>query len=308
MEKIDTWLRVNGFSTGRRMFAMARIREVASEMKWKDMVAHCDEALAHDRETRELDQRWTAQRSGAYSNEAVAALDNRLDNAVSALRDAAEAQRKGASDDDPLHDLVEGFLREVLPNGVYAVTAAPYVEELSAVQSMLDKLRGSCASEVEELGLGRQVDRLAEIVPLYEDALAGAARASLGFSDVRAAREIGQSYLTGAVARILGRFYRSDNAEHSAARARLLAPVVEQSEAIRAYQRSRRAVRDIDPVSGEVDPLEDTLPAEETAPAEQPAASPAASASDARPLTAAQQVPDFVLEPERPSAPPSAHT
>jgi hypothetical protein len=61
---------------------------------------------------------------------------------------------------------------------------------------------------------------------------------------------------------ILGLYPRSTK-EHLAARAALLAPILQQNEAIRQYLRSRRAVEDVNPETGEIDPA---------APASEPAA------------------------------------
>ena len=67
---------------------------------------------------------------------------------------------------------------------------------------------------------------------------------------MRASHARGQGLLLEVVARVLGR-YPTDAAEDQATRGRLLAPVAEQNEAIRAYLRQRRRVRDVDPATGE---------------------------------------------------------
>jgi hypothetical protein len=71
------------------------------------------------------------------------------------------------------------------------------------------------------------------------------------YREVQAARREGQEYLREAIAMILGRYYRSRDPEHVAARAVLLAPIAQQSAAIRAYRRTRRSLRDVDPDTGE---------------------------------------------------------
>lgn len=72
---------------------------------------------------------------------------------------------------------------------------------------------------------------------------------------------------------ILGMFYKSDDTQHQAARRTLLAPIVEQNEAVRAYLRARRQVRDVDPDTGDLDDAPVDAPVD--SPAEPLAALPA---------------------------------
>jgi hypothetical protein len=176
----------------------------------------------------------------------VGALDARVDKTISAVRDGAELQRQGAAADDPIHGTVETFLKTAMPEGVYAITSLPYVEELSAAQKLLTTLQGPLAATVTELGLGRQVNRIAEILPAYEAALRANGQLGVTFAPVRAARQRGQRYLREIVALVVGRYSRDEDPAHQAARAQLLTPLWDQVQAARAL-RGRRSGQGAEP-------------------------------------------------------------
>jgi hypothetical protein len=270
---LSQFIYVGELSTGRRLFVMRRMQPLVAARGHEDMVVHIAEGIAHELQTRELDLVWSQVRAGTLSAPNVGPVDVRVDHGITALRDAAEAQARGAAPGDPVHGQVAGFLGEALPVGVYAVTSLPYVEQLNALEILVDKLQGPLLTQVMELGIVRQSLRLAELLPLYRDVIHGAADGNTGldFATVRAARQRGQRYLYEIIAMILGRYYRADDPEHQAARAELLGPMVEQNEAVRSYLRARRAVRDVDPDTGE--PLPET---DEPATGEPAASQPAA--------------------------------
>jgi hypothetical protein len=138
------------------------------------------------------------------------------------------------------------------------VATLPQVDELSALETIVAKLAGPLAGTVAELGLARQAARLAELTAAYHDALRAPAPDTVPYREVQAARQQGQEYLLEAIAMILGRYYRSRDPEHAAARAALLAPIARQSATIRAFRRTRRSLRDVDPATGEeTDPPSD---------------------------------------------------
>lgn len=270
---LNQFIYVGELSTGRRLFVTRRMRPLIAARGHDDVVVHIDEGIAHDLQTRQLDVVWSGVRSKTQPASNIGVIDVRVDHGITALRDAAEAQARGAAAGDPIHAQVQGFLGEALPAGVYAVTSLPYVEQLNALEVLVDKLQGPLLTQVMELGIARQSLRLAELLPFYRDAIDGAADGNTGldFATVRAARQRGQRYLYEIIAMILGKYYRADDPEHQAARAELLGPLVEQNEAVRAYLRARRAVRDVDPETGELLP-ETGEPANDQPAASQPAA------------------------------------
>jgi hypothetical protein len=177
-------------------------------------------------------------------------VDRMVAKALTALRQAALVQTAGAPRGDAIHGEVQDFLRAILPAGVFAVATLPQVDELSALEQIVAKLEDPLADTVVSLGLGRQATRVAELARAYREALYAREQPRVKYREVQAARQQGQEYLLEAIAMILGRYYKSRDPEHMAARAALLAPNAQQSAAIRAYRRSRRSLRAVDPDTG----------------------------------------------------------
>ncbi|HRI71292.1 MAG TPA: hypothetical protein PK156_43965, partial [Polyangium sp.] len=102
---------------------------------------------------------------------------------------------------------------------------------------------------LRDLGLQRRIDRLEALESQYRAAIADPGD-QVVFSDVKAARSQGQSFMLQAIALILGQ-YPSDSENDIAQRTKLLAPIIRQNEAIREDLRARRPVSDINPDTGE---------------------------------------------------------
>jgi hypothetical protein len=253
--ELSRFIKLNELSTGRRLFALLRILALLTARGLTQIVQLVEQAIAHDRQTHQLDLHWHARRLQPRHTSNIGPLDARVDRAIKALRDGAAAQAEGAAPDDPIHGEVAEFLGEVLPVGVYAITSQPYVEQLNDLEHIVEKLTGPLAASVVELGLQRQAARLSELLPLYRDAINGVGNADvLQYATVNDTRKRGQRYLHEVIAMILGTYYRADDPEHQTARTELLGPIVEQNEAVRAYLRARRAVRDVDPETGDPEP------------------------------------------------------
>jgi hypothetical protein len=246
-------------STGRRLFALRQVRNLAKEVGFDALVTHAAAAIKHDKHTHELDLQWVAVPGAAMGAKPtkkqaeVKRIDVLVDRTLTALRDAAVAQLQGAKPGDGIAEQVDSLLNAIFPTGVQDVTSLSFVEELAAVDAIVDKLKGMFASTVDELGLTRLAKRLAELAIEYRAAQEAPAEEELSFGTVRAARNKGPQHLLQAVALIVGRYYKETD-EHLSKRAKLLAPVLKQNEAVALYLRARRAVEDVDPETGEVDP------------------------------------------------------
>ncbi|MDI3287212.1 hypothetical protein [Polyangium sp. 15x6] len=260
-------LQLNQFPTGRRRYTFYRVREIAQKLHAPAIETLATEAIAADEKTHALEQRWATQRrSGKRSakqvrdQSALQQADIRLDKGLSGLRDAGEALIQGADEveDAALIADVEHFLHEVFPNGVAAVTGAPYDVELVTVKAIVGKLQGDLAPLVQKLGLSVNADRVASLAQKYDEALKKVD--NLEFGVVKAAREVGQNYLLRIVAKVLGT-YDEPTEHHAQMRSALLAPVVKQNEAIRHHIRTRRSAPDVDPNTGEEELSEETTEA-----------------------------------------------
>lgn len=259
----EEWLNVGVLSTGRRLFVLDQMRAEAEEMGGhEEIVARIDEAAAHDDQTHELESQWGGVRNGNFDAVGVGPVDRRMDRAISGVRDGAELQRQGAAVDDPIHETVEAFLKAAMPEGVFAITSLPHVEQMAATEKLLARLQGPLADQVAELGLGRQVSRIEEILPLYRAALQGTGELAIDFAPVREARRRGHRYMLEIVAMVLGRYNRADDPAHRAARERLLSPLRKQLQATRAL-RGRRAGSGAGPETGEPELPAGELPGEQ---------------------------------------------
>ena len=250
---LDSLLSLYVFTTGRRIFALQQVRALAKEQGFAELVKHCDAAIAHDVETREIERRWSGEPAKGDTNPAAQKIDILVDRTLGAIRDQAVAQTQGAPADDPIHAEVAAFLKKIFPVGVNAVTSSSYVDELSAVDDILKQLKGDLAQGVKELGLGRLTKRLADLAEQYRDALEAPPSSLVEWGRVRAARAEGHGLLLEAVAIILGK-HHGRTPEATAARLSLLGPILKQNEAIGQYLRARRAVTDVNPETGSDEP------------------------------------------------------
>jgi hypothetical protein len=245
---ISELFKLNTLSSGRRMFALRKLRPIAQHYGYTRLVTRIDQALQHEEHVRVLNWEWEASKRQEASDP-IKELDSLLDQTVTAVRDGAASQARGARPDAEITGKVEHFLATLFPAGVQAITHLSYVEELDGVEFLLSKLGGELAPLVVDFGLGRQVERLAELSAEYRAALESKPT-RMRFDVVREARATGQNHLLAIVAIIVARYCDDHDPEHMSARAQLLAPILEQHEAVRAYLSARRAVRDIDPDTG----------------------------------------------------------
>ncbi|MCG8421655.1 MAG: hypothetical protein MJE77_27360 [Proteobacteria bacterium] len=246
---LNGFLKLNVFPSGRRLFAQRQVAKVALGLEFTQLVEHLAEAIAHDQRTRTLEKIWAGH--NARRGIDVRGVDIRLDQTLNALRDGAMAQAKGAHQSDPVVAQVDGFIAQLFPAGVHAITSLPYLDELATVEVIVARLQGRLAPVVVDLGLERPTRRLAALTEEYRAALE--AGDTHDFDTVCAARTRGQTYLLETVALIVGRFYRNDDPVHAARRDVLLRPIVEQNNAIRDYLNARRTIRDIDPETGQLE-------------------------------------------------------
>ncbi|WP_437829494.1 hypothetical protein [Sorangium sp. So ce1153] len=248
------------FTTGRRLFALRQVRVIAKEQRFTELVKHCDAAVEHDLATRAMERRWAGEPLATGSNPAAQRIDVLVDRTLGAIRDHVVAQTQGAAPDDPIHKEVAAFLKPLFPVSVQAITSLPYVDELAAVDDIVALLQGQLAPAAKEFGLGRLVNRLADLAVQYREALEAPPPSLIDWGRVRAARAEGQGLLLEAVAIILGK-HHARTREGTAARLALLAPILQQNEAIGQYLRSRRAIADVNPETGEDEPAAPAAPA-----------------------------------------------
>lgn len=235
------------FTSGRRIHALLQVREAAVEMSGQELLlARIDSAIDEDRHTRQLDNHWKGSKGKPIYSPQVSRIDNWVDQLLTSIRDVAEAYRKAALEGSSERADAEHFLSVAFPVGVQAITSLPYVDQVAAVESLLQQVHEGATAEATALGLGPLLTRLQELTVQYREAVDQSPQ-MLEFSAVQAARQRGQRNLLEVVAIILGTFHSHTEPDAIAARTTLLGPILEQDQRIRALIRARRAVLDIDP-------------------------------------------------------------
>jgi hypothetical protein len=244
------------FSTGRRIFAMGQVLERAKKAKLDAIAAHCEATIAHDRETRKLEARWAGQPAVITYSPELRATDISTDNCLIALRDAIDSQLRVIKPEDPLAASIIRLQKVLFPQGAGTITSMNYVEEIAEVDRVLEVLaEESWKPTVAELHIQRHIARLTELAQKYHELLE-APPSKVLFDQVHASRQKGQRMLHEAVAMIMGR-YPSASPEHVEGFHALMGPILKQNDAIGEYYRTRRAVQDVNPDTGEVEPAAD---------------------------------------------------
>ena len=253
------------FTTGRRIYALRKVRATALALSLTDLVAHIDAAIAHDRTTLTLEARWRGRRVyGRRHAPETTDIDNRLDQLLTGVRNTLMTFIQALSQGDPRREAAERFVDGVFPQGVYPITSLPFIDQLAAIEDLLDRIAADFSAEVALLSISHLIALIAEVTDEYREALdQGPSR--LDYATVKAAQDRGQDFLLAIVAMALGAFYRIDDPAHNDAREALLAPIMDQQEAIREYLRARRPVEDVDP-DGDGEPI----PAPEPEPMPEP--------------------------------------
>jgi hypothetical protein len=250
---LATLLSFYAFSTGRRLFAMTEVKNAALASGLAALAAHCDVAIAHDQGTRDREARWASDKNAAQYSPEARQIDLLIDSALGALRDAIHAEARDSGPGDALGEAAAKLEKEAFPAGLAAITTLPFVEEHAEVERIIALLQSPAwGTVIQDLGLSRRLARVVELEAPYRAAIALPTK-TVTFDEVKAARAKGQSLMLQAVAMILG-LHPSDGDADLAGRKALLGPIVKQNEAIRAYLRARRAIEDVDPTTGELEP------------------------------------------------------
>ncbi len=253
--RLETFISIYAFRTGRRLYAVRRVRDAARSLEFEGLVSLCGEALEHDQQTQDLEARWRVARS-SKSDPRTASVDNQIDRILGSMdRTLTEVpQLYGLTSEEAT--IAARIQTRLLPGGAGNVTRLAFVEEHEAVNRLLRLSTGELSEDVRRVGLEPAFQRLTTLNTEFGQLLSkrGAA-AAVDFGTVKAARAEGQNYVLRCIAVALGRF-NADDDESVQARQALLQPIVEQNEQIGAYLSRRRPVPDIDPATGEEVPEE----------------------------------------------------
>lgn len=243
---------------GRRLWTFkGLLEEACQDPQLHSLKPYLIEAIEHDRQTLALVLEWESVRGVRPRRRGNAqVIDAQIDAQISAIQSIVLAHTKGP-DDDSMVQLAKGFMQEVFPRGVVAITKLPFEEQLARVEELQERFEGPLSGDVEALGVTKQVERLKPLISEFRKELKRVEAPALSWDDVKAAHLQGHEYLAGALIRVLGSYPGTD-ADSTARREAILAEMNRQQEYVREENSRSRTPVDVDPDTGvEVDPGED---------------------------------------------------
>jgi len=259
-------LNMRQMPTGRRVFITRKMRKAAEALGATEIVDRCDEALAWDQKTMEMELAYLSDKGQVSRSRGEAQrFDQQIDARLAAMAAIAQASTVG-DEADPVVQAAHGFMAEVFPLGVAALTQLSFEEQLAAVEQLLGRFvaPGGLAAQVDQLGLRRYVTHLVPLVERFRQELEAESVARVTFDQLESARAQGRDLLASAVFLAAATYYRRTPAD-TQARNRLLHELYRQDELLsRAFRRGRMVV-DIDPDTGVEQPVSDAAPIAEPA-------------------------------------------
>lgn len=214
-----------------------------------------DEAIAYDRETRELELRFQGQGSKAQHAPEAHTTDNQIDYTISAIDDSLAHDMRVFGADSPRHLAAHRLRKTLLPAGANAVTSLDYYNELETVGTLLRLTTApTVAADIATTKLDSHFERLTELHGIFRTQVGVGQKGVVSYEQVTKRRKVGHRNLGKIVAWVLGH-YLDDTPAHVTARERLLGPILDQNLKLRRLY-ARGKMTDIDPNTGEeIDPV-----------------------------------------------------
>ncbi|TXD35268.1 hypothetical protein FRC96_11350 [Lujinxingia vulgaris] len=206
-----------------------------------------EEAIAVNTKNRSLTFDWRNQRKTApLQREGIAEVDARADRALSQLARAI-ANWAELELDHPNRQMARTMQAALFPEGVGVTTSLRYEDQNAAIDELLGRLHSDYSSQIDALGLQIYVTQLTTVNAEYTERLSGLKTNAITYDQVQEAHRVGLEAYFAVILRVW-----NDYLHDPATRAKLLAPVEEQEQRVRAYYKRRRIAPPIDPETGEV--------------------------------------------------------
>ena len=202
------------------------------------------------------EQRWLAARRGEEGFlRAVREADEIADSRLNGFHGQLESLMH-LIDAPKLRKSIEEIGEIVFPDGPHLVVSAEYAEQVGYVLAAMDRLREEHPKEVVTLKLANHVQTVTEAHLALQRAL-NSGQQGAGFESVIAARAALQRVVRVLVARAVSK-HPGWNEGDRPERLKVLGPLLAQNMQVDNYLRRRRAVRDVNPETGqELAPLEE---------------------------------------------------
>lgn len=236
--------------TGRALFALRIMARLAAQLGAPAVEKRCLIAIATGKDALKLLMRYQSDNLPTEPDGTPTRLiDVMSDRNISGMFRQADNAEESFGASHPRGAAGRNVKRVAFPRGAGAITKLPYVEQLAAMEALQELLHGDLAADVATLGLEDWVERHDELVELYADSLNATGRKPVKWAEVVAMNNTLRANIHQAVVVAMAQFVELTD-EHEAARAKLLAPLYAQEEAVSAMRKRRRKITDIDPITG----------------------------------------------------------
>jgi hypothetical protein len=253
--------------TGRRAFVALRTQDTAAELRAQGgltpeedaaltgLASVCQSILSHCASCTALERGYNTSKLNLPTTDADApAVDQQADRIVSGLYDTPKTFIKRFLPQEPEHKAAAAFKRSAFPKGVKYITQATYPEQLERMKDLFTYCRSpEGVGQARALSLSLWIDKLADILPIYEAVMKKIPPAAVRYGQLKAAWKDGHVLLCQLIHRVFSAF-PDHTPEHEARRALLLSHLTAQEQAVADMRRRNASVQDIDPTTGaEVD-------------------------------------------------------
>lgn len=245
--KISGLVKLYKFPMGRAKFALHSVatRAVAAGATRLAELAHS--GALYVQRAMNLNTRDEVAGDRAYTPE-TAVVDDKLDGTLAGTHSTLQGQIRAYSG-EPMGDAARRVRDACFPKGLGEITMSAYAEQHSKVDTLLERVDDpALAADIALLpGIPELFGRIRDLNEEYGKVLQldnGPTR-----TEVRESRARTQELLCEMTCAIIGEY--ASQPDKQAERADLLAPILEQNEAIRLARRRRRRQLDVDPETGE---------------------------------------------------------
>lgn len=236
---------------GRRTFALRKVRSLAGTDA--ALLTLVDAAISQDAKTLQMRGEWLVTKDAPTKYPArLIELDVEHDRLVASFNGVAQGLSAGMTEDTPIGAAARRVVARVFAAGVAPLTQIDFVQQLASTKTWLALLNGELSDDVVLIGLQPMRDRLVEVNKEFGDILdAFEAGARVTYDAWRNEDLLGQERMLRVVAYVAGKYNGAKDGD-DAMREKLLAPILQQNEAVADTYRKRRAITDVDPDDGQV--------------------------------------------------------
>ena len=240
------WLKVIGIPSGRKLIALRRVLKLALARGLTDFAATVQAAIEIEEENRRK-----RKKAGKIVPRAqLKTTGMELTEVLSGIQEICFYYRK-IFRDKPKGKMAAEILNDVFQGGVIGITRQSYEEKSEDIRAAIKLFDNEYLEHVQTIPLYDLVEELKTYYSSFVEQLDKTGQNKITGDELRKAKLESENAYLGVIARILGLF-PYNTPEDIKTRIELLNPIHEQIQAVKAYRKQRRKVRDLDPQTGEV--------------------------------------------------------